>query len=60
MKKAVAAASKASIYAKAKDDDEINQIAIEIMAMRKGNGNKYGDTIGSPNATAVASVIKLR
>ena len=45
---------------KAKDDDEIKQIAIEIMAMTKGNGNKNGETIGSPDATAIASVIKLR
>ena len=60
MNKAVAAAIKASIDAKAKDDDEIKQIAIEIMAMSKDNGKKNGETIGSPDATSVASEIKLR
>ena len=60
VKKAVAAATKAYIDAKAKDDYEIKQIAIEIMAMSKGNGKKNVETIGSPDATAVASAIKLR
>ena len=30
------------------------------MAMSKGNGKKNGETIGSPDATAVASAINLR
>ena len=60
MKKSVAAVTKASIYAKAKDDDEIKQIAIEIMAMRKCNRKKNEEMIGSPDTTAVVSAIKLR
>ena len=39
---AVAAATKAAINAKAKDDAEMKQIAIEIMAMSKVNGKKNG------------------
>ena len=60
MKKSVDAVTKASIYAKAKDDDKIKQIGIEIMAMSKGNRKKNGQTIGSPDTTAIASAIKLR
>ena len=60
MKKAVSATTKASIDAKAKDDDEIKQIDIEIMAMIKGNGKKNGEKIGSPDAIDVAYAIKLR
>ena len=60
MKKSVADSTKASIDAKAKDDDEIKQTAIEIMAMSKGNGKKNGETIGSTDTITVASAIKLR
>ena len=60
VKKAVASATKASIDAKAKYDDEIKQIAIEIMAISKGSGKKNVETIGYPDATAVASAIKIR
>ena len=42
MNKAVAAATKASIDTKAKDDDGIKQIAIEFMPMSKGNGKEMG------------------
>ena len=60
MNKAVAASTKESIDAKDKDNDEINQISVEIMSMSKGNGKKNGETIGSPDITAVASAMKLR
>ena len=60
MKKAVSVTTKASIDAKAKDDYEIKQIDIEIMAMIKGNGKKKGEKIGSPDATDVAYAINLR
>ena len=60
MKKSVADSTKASIDAKAKDDDEIKQTDIEIMAMSKGNGKKNGETIGSTDTITVASAIKLR
>ena len=60
MKKAVSDTTKASIDAKANDDDEIKQISIESMDMSKVNGKKNEETIWSPNVTAVASTIKLR
>ena len=60
MKKSVVAAKKASIYATAKNDDEIKQIAIETMAIRKFNGKKNGETIWWTDNTSVAYVIKLR
>ena len=59
MNKAVAASTKESIDAKDKDDDEINQISVEIMAMNKGNGKENWETTGSPNTTSIASAIKI-
>ena len=59
MNKAVATATKASLYAKAKDDDKIKKTAIKIMVMSKVNGKKNGETIDSPDTAAVVSEIKL-